>query len=71
MYNTSKPDLDNGSPVDDEVDDYWENSLSEKDKEIWSLYSSMEFRYKKKRLVSPNFFFILFLFPTSNILLYV
>jgi hypothetical protein len=43
MYNTGKPDLDNGSPVDDEVDDYWENSLSEKDKEIWSLYSSMEF----------------------------
>jgi hypothetical protein len=23
MYNTGKPDLDNGSPVDDEVDDYW------------------------------------------------
>jgi hypothetical protein len=57
MYN--KPDLDNGS-VDDEVDDYWENSLSEKDKEIWSLYSSMEFKYKKKRLVYPISFILFF-----------
>jgi hypothetical protein len=43
MYNT-EPDLDNGSPVDDEVDDYWENSLSEKI-ERYGLYSSIWFVY--------------------------
>jgi hypothetical protein len=59
MYNTGKPDLDNGSPVDDEVDDYWENSLSEKDKEIWSLYSSMGFSNIKKRdWFAISFFYI-------------